>query len=410
MTFVFSIGYYFDRFDANFIIATNIAKQLKKLGNECFLLAYSFHADKEEKRVFNDMEVTILPINPENAKYKKEYSEANKDKLSYSLSHPLKTLHYVARKTEDYKEIHRYIDKLVSKSEDSFLIGFVSPFEVSERIIRNNHSCPNVVYQLDPWGYHELFDRSKKEERIKKEISLFDSCSHIFTTDVLYEAYQNDPLYQKYTDKIECLYYPNLIEKKHTEKRFDFIGDDHYNLVFLGTLEDSYRNPDYLIRKVLALREEYRIDIRLFFIGNIQSQVAQNYAEQYDFIYIRESMPMKEAGELMNSDDIFLLNIGNTLKYQTPSKLIDYISSGNPIVNVVRIREDAYYSLLDEYDNGISLHEYEEDDNEKFYRFLMDHKGRKIKFEDLRRKFERFTPEYNADRIVRSLKGIRKNG
>ena len=72
---------------------------------------------------------------------------------------------------------------------------------------------------------------------------------------------------------------------------------------------------------------------------------------------------MEEVLEKINSPGI-LINIGNTNKYQLPSKLVEYISSGNPIINFASISEDSSSEFLSEFHETLSIFQNEGTENE----------------------------------------------
>ena len=50
---------------------------------------------------------------------------------------------------------------------------------------------------------------------------------------------------------------------------------------------------------------------------------------------------------MLNSD--ILVNIGNATKYQLPSKLVEYVSTGKPILNITSILDDSSDAFLSSY-------------------------------------------------------------
>jgi len=46
-----------------------------------------------------------------------------------------------------------------------------------------------------------------------------------------------------------------------------------------------------------------------------------------------------------------LLSIGNFNKYQMPSKVIEYISLGKPVLHFAEIADDPLYNFNDQFDN-----------------------------------------------------------
>ena len=65
-------------------------------------------------------------------------------------------------------------------------------------------------------------------------------------------------------------------------------------------------------------------------------------------IFFHGSVPRNTALQAMNDADV-LVNIGNSNPYQEPSKVIEYASTGKPIINIMSIKDDSSASLLAHY-------------------------------------------------------------
>ena len=98
-----------------------------------------------------------------------------------------------------------------------------------------------------------------------------------------------------------------------------------------------------------------------------------------------------------------LINIGNLVKNQLGSKLIDYISTGKPIVNIYQIEMCPTLSVLEKYNLCISLCSGDLNGNSaktKLHDFLSGIKGQIIPFDEIQKTYVEYTPEYVCNSIL----------
>jgi len=71
-------------------------------------------------------------------------------------------------------------------------------------------------------------------------------------------------------------------------------------------------------------------------------------------IFLHGKVSREMAVRAMQSADI-LVNIGNTNPFQEPSKIIEYASTGKPIINITSISEDSSALALEKYPAVINV-------------------------------------------------------
>ena len=400
MNFLFIVGFFDGYCDANFRIAIKLASEIRKIGHRCNLLAYSWVITEIRTESVDGIDFLVMPINQKNAHIKKEYLTSNTSKVSFFLKKPFSVIKYLANQKDDFKLVAQYVDKTFS---DSIPVYFVAPSDSTFKIIKASKRDDFVLYQLDPWGLHELIDSKTRIREIKKENSLFEKSKHVFTTSLLYKQYQNNPVYKKYLDKITMMQFPNLSRKR--KKRNELFLQDYIYVVHLGTVEDEYRDPKGILNALLNIKEKYRLPIKILFFGKILSKTLDKYSLSYPREIIKCGIiSYDESNMIMNSDNIFLLNINNTISNQSPSKLIDYISTGNPIVNVAKRTSDVSIEVLSKYENSITVNEETGIDENALYSFLINNRNKRVLYDAIEEKYVEYTPEYCAERVIEALR------
>lgn len=103
----------------------------------------------------------------------------------------------------------------------------------------------------------------------------------------------------------------------------------------------------------------------------------------------------------------FFLDIGNRLSgedYSIPSKVIDYMSTGKPIIHV-NGTNDKVIDYLKLYGLAINISDSLSIDvaQQEVLRFIKDNKDKRVPFSELAIKFPKNTPEYTANILVNQI-------
>lgn len=129
-------------------------------------------------------------------------------------------------------------------------------------------------------------------------------------------------------------------------------------LVFLGRLYRQIRSP----RALLALFAESlqfagAAQWELHFYGNID-ECADDFSTVAPLvgksIFLHGEVPRAEADAARREADV-LVNIGNSTPHQLPSKLVEYIASGKPVLNVVSHDHDTSQEILGRYPRTLTM-------------------------------------------------------
>lgn len=128
-------------------------------------------------------------------------------------------------------------------------------------------------------------------------------------------------------------------------------------LVFVGTLYATFRSPAFLLQLARALPEEGGRPVELHFYGDLHD-CAPLFDADPDAVgrrvFLHGPVPRAQAYAAMLSADV-LVNIGNDTEYQLPSKVVDYASTGRPVINVVRTCADSSARFFERYPAALTL-------------------------------------------------------
>ena len=117
---------------------------------------------------------------------------------------------------------------------------------------------------------------------------------------------------------------------------------------YFGAFTKSVREPN-----------NYIINIANFFDDNLMHEWYINEESKKYFSLINDTthhqffdiLPRKQALEVMVNKIHILLSIGNFNKYQMPSKVIEYLSLGKPVLHYAEIIDDPLYNFEILFDN-----------------------------------------------------------
>lgn len=130
------------------------------------------------------------------------------------------------------------------------------------------------------------------------------------------------------------------------------------HLVFAGILYATIRNPTYCLKLLSAVRSQLfpRQLIVHFYGGTVGCESAFEPYQQAigDWIFLHGALVQSELWTVYNTADV-LINIGNATRYQVPSKVIEYMTTGLPILNITTIEQDSSTLLLDMYPESLTI-------------------------------------------------------
>lgn len=194
------------------------------------------------------------------------------------------------------------------------------------------------------------------------EKKLFFSCDSIsVTNDSLKLSYLS--LFPKLQDKL-FVAQPLLSLKPPTVATNFCFGKNGINLVYIGTLYEKISSPRYLLSLFASLLQESETrDVQLHFFGNING--CDKLFEPYNNllnknIFIHGVVPRDAVFGIMSAADI-LVNISVVTSVHIHSKLVEYASSGKPILNLTTIEDDSSSRFLQLYPLKLNLCEKETD-------------------------------------------------
>lgn len=263
------------------------------------------------------------------------------------------------------------------------------------------------IYQLDPFHSGTTRQLALRNWRLCVEKCAYRSAEKIYLTKLIGSEYINTIL-AEYHKKWAIVEFPLI--RQHIKAAGNpslWFDDSKINCLYCGALDMDYRNPKFTFDLARDLGDDYRF----YFIGVNCVEIIRNASEFTDNrIMSSNPLPVDEIYQLMDSAD-FLVNIGNTMTNQMPSKIIDYISTGKPIINIVKSREcptleyTARYPLcinvLEETHVNTSAHKAVDE-------FCRKNRGKSTPFSEIKQLYYEATPEYVARLMEQSTAPVER--
>ena len=316
-------------------------------------------------------------------------------KLRY-LFYPRMILAYIAKQPDQfaYEAI-----QWVKHNAHNFdvILAFTMPFYTLELATRVSNIVPFVFYQMET--IHSRKTIHSGLYRVSQDLITrwCAAASRIIATSLLYSTF-DQPTISRFKSKVRIAEFPNVRPHRETQltNRVS-LPSDTCNVVYIGQFYPGYRDPHYVFNVFERLTNP---DIHLHIFGRIQGVYPNDFYAKYFMnkvpnIHYHGLVSPFEADAALQSADV-LLHIGNIDPATLPSKILDYISSGKPILNVCLSQECPTLPLLENYPLKLNLFTGEpvsSDIVQRAQAFCEKNRGNQIPFEHIEPLYKAFTPK-----------------
>lgn len=275
--------------------------------------------------------------------------------------------------------------------------------EAVRRYIKNHHGPKFIFYQVDPCYSKMTESPATLDSRKKFECQVYSSADLVLTTPIIRnEAAHNHC--KPYVHKFVAIefpnvtkYYANYLQKNRKSKK-----DKTIMCLFAGSIYSNIRDPRYTLELFKRIAGE---QIHLVFVGVKQEQLPSEY--KYEWIHCMGIRSLDETQKMIAEAD-FLVNIGNAMLNQVPSKLFEYISTGIPIINICKHKRCPTQPYMNKYHYAINIIEDAtalDVNAEKLRCFINENVDKRADIKEILRRFATCTPEYCATQMLTAING-----
>lgn len=242
--------------------------------------------------------------------------------------------------------------EIMSINKIDAIISFSLPFKSHTIAMKLKNISSNVkwiAYELDPYAYN--FSKNKYFRNIRKIIELrtLKEADFIYSTTGIIEYNCKMHFRENLLYKSESIPLPNL----HVDINDIYEKAYEYDFCYIGSFYKKIRNPKDMFKLLSLLLNEKKIalvgsDVPWDALENLNVLSKKNNIRTYGWL------TRKDADKILLSTRI-LLNIGNTIPNQFPSKIMEYIATGKKILNFYYLDDDPGLKVLKMYKNSFNV-------------------------------------------------------
>lgn len=242
-----------------------------------------------------------------------------------------------------------------------------------------------IQFVTDPFSENHIYYRYKLFPNLWKKINMnderkfYDKCNAAFLTPELFDVVK-----QKFPESAYKCYQMQFTltdlskYKRHTENK-----DDIIKLVYAGAVYKDIRNPEFMMQTIAAISN---IKLDMFTNkganrGECDSILERNVSSN---ISVFDFAPKDKYNDMICNEYDILVNIGNISTLQSPSKTLDLLSTGKPILNFYFVK-DSQYMMIEKYPLGLNICCNEEGAVERVKLFCEKVKGRSMNYDEVKK-------------------------
>ena len=257
-----------------------------------------------------------------------------------------------------------------------------------------------IQFVTDPFVENYIYYRYKifpslwRKLNGRDERSFYDKCDAAFITPEMYDA--TLAKYPQYAHKCRRMQF-TLTDMTGIRREDEGLRPEDggkIKLIYAGAVYKDIRNPEFMMKTIASLK-----DLHLDMYTNKGSMRGEcdNVLEgnTSDNISISDYVPKDRYNDLICNEYDVLVNIGNTVRLQAPSKMLDLLSTGRPILNFYFV-EDSQKQMIDRYPLGLNVRCGEEDAGRRVLEFCKLNKGRRLSFDEVKALYPDNVLEYQA--------------
>lgn len=309
-------------------------------------------------------------------------------------------------KNQDVRAIYKKLEDIQGSID--IIIPTCLPIEniIASINYKNNVSSHTKIMPLlfDKFSENSTLHRTEmnKNKKFSKHLliekKILEQCDKLMFVEAWREHINK--YFTEHKEKFLQIEHP-LIKKINVINSVQY-DSKKINIVYTGVLYRKIRSP----LKVLEffenlIKKDNRIAMHFYVTGDCDF-IIQEYSRRYpqNIICYGEVKSDIAKSAITNAD--ILLSIGNTDVTQLPSKIFEYISTGNPVTHFYSEKEDPVIEILKRYKSSICVWNEDKyiENIETNILEIANNPGSKMRFDEIEDIYKDATPKYTADIIM----------
>ncbi len=291
------------------------------------------------------------------------------------------------------------------------IINVCYPFESCSPILQYIKKYPKnfswIIYMQDPFASNYYYQNKYPIQDLKLfETNAFLLADRIIVTEPIMQELLNGP-YRLPFHKFKVLNFPLVKKPRKLITYEEIVLPRHYvNCVFVGKFNHETRNPKMLLSVFGQFTNK---PILLHIIGEDRRNWESFLNEKDNIIF--HGMKPKDVAINAELNANILINVGNSVSNQLPSKLLEYISTGKPILNFYKTQKCPTLEYMARYPYGFNVHEDCIDGEmlEKIYYFCIKYRKININYRQIYRRYYDCTLDYVGYEFIKLCNEISNN-
>lgn len=300
----------------------------------------------------------------------------------------------------------RRVCELAEKNKYNCIVCTVNPVETANIIPNIKIKYPNIrciLYEIDPTSNRYKTPKNFIEKLWKHRAEIWEAYIYKYSDLIVHmkthRQHFSNQWYDKFNEKTIYLDIPCLTKKYIEKSNDDFSGKK--KVVYAGSFYPELRNPRQMIDILWQYSRKHSIQVDIYTGKNMWDTLMLYIKDKEEVFKLHEFVSQDELDSIFSQSDA-LLDLGNKDSDFLPSKTIQYIGTGLPIIHFAPDMSDVTIPYLKKYENCllIFLNEYDIRKYIQQIQLFLDKKQREMDFsKKLEEVFVENTPKYTADRL-----------
>lgn len=253
------------------------------------------------------------------------------------------------------------LEELCKRNNYDWVVSVSFPFCIhSVSTEADLNGAKIALYNLDPYAFNEALPIINRKKRLKEECYVYEKADVIFTSLEHYDDWQSLEL-SRYLSKAKFIPYPNLVPYDGVYVMPQLENKENWKeIVYVGAFHDRVRQPKAMLElfeSMLSIDEKYRLIIAGNRSGDLVEQQLKHAQEKLGaHLVVMNAISFPQAmGWIKRADAV--INLGNQMKNQMPSKILDYIAAGKTIINISHNKPCNTKPYFEKYERVVQLYE-----------------------------------------------------
>lgn len=306
------------------------------------------------------------------------------------------------------KEFEKHLLRLCREEGYDVIVGVAGSYEmtIAAQNVSTSLQVPFVLYQVDPFTDNVIFSSKDVPQRLKIEKNLYKRSAQVFTTEIILTK-MKERMSDAELANVEIMEFPGVsVDTSLKKKPATCPKDDIIECVFAGRVYMGVRNPTFTIELFRKLPESIRL--KLYGVTEKELKNFFSVSSLPDNVECCGLVRVEEAENAIQNADV-LVNIGNIMVNQVPSKLFSYIATGKPILNVCVNHDCPSKKYLEAYPYALSIDEGSSCGDSVIQgvsAFLTRNAGKVCDLDEIKNLYEKCTPTYAANQMRAAFERI----